>query len=185
VDTKMRRVVTGIDEQGKSVFVSDATIEARIPAALGGNEIFVIWGADETPTVPNTGDAPPQLRFFPTNPDGYRFIVFSQPPDAKVTVPDDLEAALEEMEELTPGMGDAVSENSGAHYTATVDLEYVLDGEFTLELDDGVRKVLRKGDSLVQCGPRHAWHNEGDTMATMLLVFIGARLDAARFASTG
>jgi hypothetical protein len=179
----MRRVVTGIDASGKSVLVSDETIEARVPAALGGNEIFMIWGGDETPTVPNLGETPPQLRFFPSNPDGYRYVVFSQPPDSRVTVPDDLPAALEEMEQLTPGMGDAVSENSGMHYTATVDLEYVLEGEFTLELDDGVSTVLRKGDSLIQCGPRHAWHNKGDTMATMLLVFIGAKLDATRFAA--
>jgi hypothetical protein len=180
VDT-IRRVVTGIDENGKSIFVSDEQLHAKTPAALGGNRIFEVWGGEETPTVPNRGAPPGQLRFFPTNPDGYRYVIFSYPPASKVTVPDDLDAALAEMEELTPGMGDAVSDQSGMHYTATIDLEYVLAGEFTLELDDGVTKTIKAGDSLVQCGARHAWYNRSEEWATMLLVFVGAKLDESRF----
>jgi hypothetical protein len=181
VDT-IRRVVTGIDEHGKSVFVSDEELEPKVPQALGGNRIFEIWGGDATPSVPNDGTPPGQLRFFPSSSDGYRYIIFRQPPQAQVTVPDDMEAALAEMEELTPGMGDAVSDASGVHYTATVDLEYILDGEITLQLDDGVEKVLRAGDSLVQCGARHAWFNRSDAYATILLVFVGAELDERRYA---
>jgi uncharacterized cupin superfamily protein len=152
-------VVTGIDESGKSVFVSDTQLEAKTPAALNGNRIFTVWGSDETPSVPSDGT-----------------------PASKATVPDDLEAALAEMEDLTPGMSEAVTDQSGMHYTATIDLEYVLEGEFTLELDDGVTKVIGKGDSLVQCGARHAWYNRSEEWATMLLVFVGANLDESKFA---
>jgi hypothetical protein len=49
----IRRVVTGIDEKGTSVFVSDEQIAPKRPQALGGNKIFDLWGADETPTVPS------------------------------------------------------------------------------------------------------------------------------------
>jgi hypothetical protein len=177
----IRRLVTGVDENGKSVVVSDTQLEALVPAALNGNRIFPVWGSDETVTVPNDGSPPAKLRFFPPT-AGHRYVIFSYPPASKVTVPDDLDAALIEMEELTPGMGDAVSDQSGMHYTATVDLEYVLEGEFTLELDDGVTQVIRKGDALVQCGPRHAWYNRTEEWATMLLVFVGANLDESRYA---
>jgi hypothetical protein len=177
----IRRVVTGIDESGKSVFVSDTQLEAKTPAALNGNRIFTVWGSDETPSVPNDGTPPPKLRFFPPT-NGHRYVIFSYPPASKATVPDDLEAALAEMDDLTPGMSDAVTDQSGMHYTATIDLEYVLEGEFTLELDDGVTKVIGKGDSLVQCGARHAWYNRSEEWATMLLVFVGANLDETKFA---
>jgi hypothetical protein len=178
----IRRVVTGIDENGKSVFVSDSQLEALTPAALNGNRIFPIWGSDTTVTVPNDGSPPAKLRFFPQT-AGHRYVIFSYPPASKVTMPDDLDAALIEMEELTPGMSEAVTDQSGMHYTATVDLEYVLEGEFTLELDDGATQVIRKGDALIQCGARHAWYNRSEEWATMLLVFVGAEIDESRYAA--
>jgi mannose-6-phosphate isomerase-like protein (cupin superfamily) len=177
----MRRVVTGVDESGKSIFVSDEQVEAKMPPSLGGNEIWEVGGSDQQAVVPTTGEIEQGLRFFPTTPEGYRFVVFTYPPESEMTVPEDAEAAWAETERLTPGMGDAVADSGGMHYTATVDLEYVLEGEFTLTLDDGVSKVLKAGDSLVQFGAKHAWANKGTTPATMLLVFVGARLDEDRF----
>jgi mannose-6-phosphate isomerase-like protein (cupin superfamily) len=177
----MRRVVTGIDENGKSVFVSDEVLEAVMPPSLGGNEIFVVGGSDEQAVVPTTGEVEQGLRFFPMAPEGYRFVIFTYPPEAEMTVPEDADAAWAETERLTPGMGDAVADPGGMHYTATVDLEYVLEGEFTLTLDDGVSKVLKAGDSLIQFGAKHSWANKGDVPATMLLVFVGAKLEEDRF----
>jgi hypothetical protein len=178
----MRRVVTGVDQNGKSIVVSDDEIEPTRPPSLGGNEIYDIFGADEIPHVPSEGADPGLLRFFPAGPGGYRFVIFRYPPDSERTVPDDLEAAMAETERVTPGMGDAVSDASGTHYTATVDLEYVLEGEFTLTLDDGASTVLKQGDALVQCGPRHSWANNSDEWATMLLVFLGGHPHPERHA---
>lgn len=177
----IRRVVTGIDETGKSIFVSDDEVPAVAPPILGGATLIDLFGADEVPTVPNDGSHDEGRRYFPAAPEGYRFTVFSYPPQAQMTFPDDLDAAIAESARMSPGLEDAVSEPDGWHYTATVDLEYVIEGEFTLTVDDGVSKVLRKGDSLVQCGAKHSWLNAGDTQATMLLVFIGAHLDESRF----
>jgi quercetin dioxygenase-like cupin family protein len=47
------------------------------------------------------------------------------------------------------------------HTTDTIDFEVVLSGEVTLELDDGVKKVLRSGDTMVQNGTRHRWGEPG------------------------
>jgi mannose-6-phosphate isomerase-like protein (cupin superfamily) len=177
----IRRVITGIDETGKSVFVADEVVEAKVPPTLGGNQILDLFGSDAIPTVPNDGTVEQGLRFFPTTPEGYRFIIFTYPPESEIVVPEDPAAAWEETERLTPGMGDAVSDSGGMHYTATVDIEYVIAGEFTLTLDDGESRVLKAGDCLVQCGAKHSWANKGDVPATLLLVFVGAHLDESRF----
>lgn len=194
----IRRVVAGIDAQGKSIFVSDEEIEPKVPSALGGNRIYNLWGSNESPRVPGNGIMEEGLRFFPPNDKGHRFVVFTLPPAAEITVPDDLETALAELEELTPGMNDAVSETSGLtgavndatgasrlHYTATVDLEYVLEGEASLEVDDGVEKAFPQGTSIVLCGARHAWFNRSDTMAKVLLVVLGASIDESQYAKRG
>ncbi|MNY62911.1 Cupin domain protein [compost metagenome] len=50
----------------------------------------------------------------------------------------------------------------------------MLEGEITLELDDGCR-LLRQGDVVVQMGTRHAWSNSGNTPARLLFVMVGAQ----------
>jgi mannose-6-phosphate isomerase-like protein (cupin superfamily) len=182
---EIRRVITGIDADGRSAFVSDEIVPAKIPPTLGGNRIFELFGSDSTPTVPSRGEVESGLRFFPTSPDGYRFIVFTMPPEHEIVVPEDADAAWAETERLTPGMGDAVSDASGMHYTATVDLEFILSGEVTLTLDTGDSKVLKAGDALIQCGANHSWANKGTEPVVILLAFIGAKLDESRFAHGG
>lgn len=176
----IRRVVAGIDEDGKSVFVSDEQLKAIAPPILGGAKLIDLFGEDEVPLVPNDGTDNTDRRYFPPR-GGYRFTLFSYPPAATMTVPDDLPAAIAESARLAPGLEDAVSQPDGWHYTRTVDLEYVMEGEFTLYLDDGAKKVLRQGDCIVHCGEKHSWVNESDAQATMLLVFIGADQDGSRF----
>jgi mannose-6-phosphate isomerase-like protein (cupin superfamily) len=180
---QIRRVITGIDPTGKSVVVSDQQVTAVAPPILGGAQLIDLFGADEIPTVPNDGSHDETRRYFPASPEGYRFTVFSYPPQGEVVVPDDLDSAIAESARLAPGLEDAVSTPDGWHYTSTVDLEYVIEGEFTLYLDEGASTVLRAGDCIVHAGEKHSWVNTGTTQATMLLVFIGARQDESRFKS--
>lgn len=178
---KIRRVIAGIDESGKSVFISDDEVQAIAPPVLGGATLIDLFGADAVPVVPNDGYHDLGRRYFPGAPEGFRFTLFSYPPQSQMVVPDDLAGAIAESARLAPGLEDAVSEPDGWHYTPTVDLEYVIEGEFTLYLDDGAKKVLRAGDSIVHCGEKHSWVNESNAQATMLLVFIGAHQDESRF----
>jgi mannose-6-phosphate isomerase-like protein (cupin superfamily) len=177
----IRRVITGIDESGKSIFVSDEQVTGITPPILGGARLIDLFGEDEVPTVPNDGSHDETRRYFPGKPEGYRFTLFSYPPESEMVIPDDLEIAIAESAQQAPGLEDAVSEPDGWHYTPTVDLEYVIEGEFTLTVDDGVSKVLRPGDCLIQCGAKHSWVNKGPGQATMLLIFIGAHFDEDRF----
>ncbi|KAF2087287.1 hypothetical protein K490DRAFT_23256, partial [Saccharata proteae CBS 121410] len=47
----------------------------------------------------------------------------------------------------------------GMHRTATLDYICVLDGEIELELDGGEKRVVGKGDVVVQRGTMHRWRN--------------------------
>jgi len=172
---RVRRVVTGHDRNGKAVFASDEQVDSLTLALIPGAEYHRLWGADEAPTFPDDGRPTAQPSFFP--PVGaYRFALFTVPP-APVSAPADLDlqAALAEMEEKLPGMLAYVEpDNPGMHTTDTIDFEVVLSGEVILELDDGVEKVLRAGDTVVQNGTRHRWRNRGTEPAVLAVSLIGA-----------
>ncbi|MGE2731860.1 cupin domain-containing protein [Mycolicibacterium vaccae] len=173
----VRRVVTGHDASGKSVFASDENVDPRKPAILGGYEFTMLWGADETPRFPDDGSMPQWHTYFPPV-GGFRFSMFTIPPRGS-TPPDlaqlDAEETVTEVEEQLPGLlGYMEPEDPGMHTTDTVDFEVVLEGTVVLELDDGATVTLNPGDTVVQNGTRHRWHNGGDTPARLALFVVGA-----------
>ena len=171
----VRRVVTGHDASGKAVFASDEEVAPVTTALMPGTELHRLWGGDEPPTFPDDGSPRPQPNYFPPV-GGFRFGLFTLPPAGTEMPPGvDIEAGLAEMNEKLPGMLDHVEpDNPGMHTTDTIDFEVVLSGEVVLELDDGVEKVLRKGDTVVQNGTRHRWHNRGPAPAVLAVFIIGA-----------
>ena len=173
---KVRRVVTGVNNDGKSVFVSDDQLEPVTLALLPGAEFHRLWGSDETPKLPTDGSRPSQRPYFPPA-GGYRFEFFTLPPAIDQTLEGiDIEAALAEMEEKLPGLaGYMEPDHPGMHTTDTVDFEVVVSGEVVLELDDGAEVTLKPGDTVVQNGTRHAWHNRGDEPAVVAVGIIGAQ----------
>ena len=172
---RVRRVVTGHDRNGKAVFASDHEIDPLTMALIPGAEYHRLWGADQAPTFPGEGGPTAQPGYFPPV-GGYRFAFFSIPPGTWSMPPElDLEAALTEMEEKLPGMLAYLEvDDPGMHTTDTIDFEVVLSGEVILELDDGVEKVLRPGDTVVQNGTRHRWGNRGTEPAVLASFLVGA-----------
>ena len=173
---RVRRVVTGHDAAGKAVFASDDEVEPVTVAIAPGQEFHRLWGADEAPSFPDDGSMPPHIAYFPPV-GGFRFGLFSVPPATTTRVGPDLDiaAALREMEEKLPGLAGHMEPGApGMHTTATVDYEYVIEGEVVLELDDGAEVTLRAGDTVVQNGTRHAWHNRTDATARLVVVLVGA-----------
>ena len=171
----VRRVVTGHDAAGRAVFASDEEVPPLTMALMPGSEFHRLWGADVAPTFPDDGSPTPQPTYFPPV-GGYRFGLFTLPP-AGTQVPDDVDvtAGLTEIEEKLPGMMAHVEvDDPGMHTTDTIDFEVVLSGEVVLELDDGVEKVLRPGDTVVQNGTRHRWHNRGASPAVLAVFITGA-----------
>ena len=86
-----------------------------------------------------------------------------------------MDAAFGELERKLPGMAATLElDHPGMHTTDTVDFEYVISGEVWLELDDGEEVRLRAGDTVVQNGTRHAWHNRGTDACRMVVISVGA-----------
>lgn len=171
----IRRVVTGVNAEGTSVFVSDDEVEGVSPKLMPGFEFLMVWGQDDTPAAPQDGTPPPRNGYFPPA-GGYRVGMFTVPPDSTPR-PEGLDVgdALADVEAKLPGiMSHMEPDNPGMHTTTTIDVEYVLSGRIVLELDDGETAELGPGDTVVQNGTRHAWRNPFDEPATLLVVLIGA-----------
>ncbi len=173
---KVRRVVTGQVDGGKSVFVSDDEVEPVTVTMLPGAEFHRLWGADAVVQLPTDGTLPSQHAYFPPA-SGFRWGFFTLPPESQASVQDiDFEKAFAELEEKLPGMaGHMEPDAPGMHTTDTVDFEVVLSGEVVLELDDGAEVTLRAGDTVVQNGTRHAWHNRGNVPVVIAVGIIGAQ----------
>ncbi len=178
---KIRRVVTGHDDDGKAVFVDDQEVEPLTLGLIPGAEYYRLWGGNEAPTFPDDGARPADEPFFPPV-GGYRFLVFTVPPGHRQEVggpsptAEELAVGMEELEQKLPGLRDHLEPDApGMHTTASVDFEIVLEGEVWLELDDGAEVHLRPGDAVVQNGTRHAWRNRGDVPARLVAFLVGAR----------
>lgn len=170
----IRRVVTGHDESGRSVFASDEEVDALTLDSLPGWEFFDMWGADGTLTFPDSGALPSYTSYFP-GVGGFRFSFSVIPPESTPPVEGvDEEAALAETNALLPGMMDHLEED-GTHTTDTVDMEVILRGEVTLILDDGQERTLKAGDTVVQNGTRHVWRVRGTEPCLMAVFMLGAR----------
>jgi mannose-6-phosphate isomerase-like protein (cupin superfamily) len=171
----VRRVVTGHDTEGKAIFVSDSTVAPFVPEFSPGSAFHLIWGFDEPPHLPDDGHEPDHPRYFPTV-GGFRLNFFTLPP-AGETMPEgiDVAVALSAMQEALPGLLDHMEpDEPGMHTTATVDVEVVLSGVAELELDDGAKVTLHPGDTVVQNGTRHRWHNPGTEPAVIAVALLGA-----------
>lgn len=148
-----RRVVTGHDARGRSVFTSDGPVPAA-GAAPSGSLFYELWATDAAPAPIGTEliNAGPVTG--PTDPAAGPLSVAPAPNGTKVRI-----------NELPPGAG------SPMHRTQTVDYGIVLDGEVVLVLDDS-ETVLRAGDVVVQRGTSHRWENRSEATARVAFVLI-------------
>jgi len=169
----VRRVVTGHNADGKSVFVSDGPVDPVIPMFTR------IWATEELPTFPDDGSDPIPLGtvagFFPAKPGGIRFWLFTLPPHSSGRDTPQDEEVIAQVEAILPGMAAVMDPGDpGMHTTDTIDLEVILSGRVTLELDDGAEKEMGPGDIVIQNGTRHRWHNRESEPAVMAAILIGS-----------
>ena len=167
--TNLRRVATGHSANGKAIFASDEQVE---PISVSGTAtLHRIWASDDAPTFPDDGSQPRTTAYWPPV-GGFRYLLMTIAPGdgpASPTVNPD------ELNRIMPGLADTMEpDEPGMHTSDTVDLEVVVSGEITLELDDGVMKTMQPGDAIIQNGTRHRWHNLGDEPARVAVILIGA-----------
>ena len=156
-----RRVVTGYDEKGRSVFVSDGVP----PKTTRSGDMLMseLWHLPPGPWTPLSGGDPERDR-----PD------LEPPPGAiawkLLRLPPTGEAAGEGASELED---DERFDNArpGMHRTDTIDWVQILEGRIELELDD-TKVELAAGDCVVQRGTWHRWRVQGDTPCTFAAVML-------------
>ena len=109
---------------------------------------------------------------------GTQFLIVTFPPDAVMMSADfNPEAAAAENLTHVPGLAELFErDNPGMHTTDTVDYGIVLEGEITLELDDGRIAHLQKHDVVIQNGHSTCVaQSERRSPQLMAFVLIGAR----------
>jgi naringenin degradation protein FdeH len=172
---QFRRVVTGHNAAGRSIFVSDGATPHVFSRTKGSAIVHELWETAGTP-ADNRGndDAIKRGHRLPPPKNGSVFRVIEYPPDSERL------AAIAHEEKLPDdgsGRAAASDRNSprhpGFHKTATIDYAIVLSGEIYAMMDEG-EVLLRAGDVLIQRGTNHAWSNRTSENAVVAFVLIDA-----------
>ncbi len=181
-----RRVVTGIDADGKSIVTHDGPSPVHLDT--GSGVVDVIWRTDALPPALSQDDAlSPGAPFQREPPPGglvWRLVEF--PPRARTDNATD-SGSDNATDNATDSGDDDGGDNSSDmpeagvnpdadawHATHSLDFGVVLSGEITLELDTGEVR-LAAGDCLVQRGARHRWRNHGTEPCLISFTNVSAR----------
>jgi mannose-6-phosphate isomerase-like protein (cupin superfamily) len=175
-----RRIVTGHDQDGRAVIVSDAP-PGRVQqvGGPGGPTFFEVWNTRATPVAIDrqSGEPAEDGLVLAPPPGGTRIRVIDFPPEGDAIRGLSAADAAKKFSEM--GGADAAQSRAGAphplmHRTQTLDYAIVLEGELTLVVDQG-ETTLRAGDIVVQRGTSHAWANRSGRSCRVAFVLIDGR----------
>ena len=177
----IRRVITGHDNQGRSIVLADGIAPAENMNPLRpGQRSTDVWKTSEMPV--RIGREEPDTTLGPRD--------FVPPMGTKIRIVD-VPAETEEMRSLSAERaselfklaGDSSSSSFGKskrhplmHRTESIDYAVVLDGEMTMLLDVG-EVQLKTGDVVIQRGTNHAWSNRSGKVVRMMYILIDGRFD--------
>ncbi len=170
----VRRLVTGHDSNGRSVFIEDGPAPDALPSLATPKLIStLIWRTTTSPASydGNEDMAPAGLRV-PTAPQqrgGTVFRVSDIPPDSELGDLSQVDMGRHGVHVSAEGRKRHVM----FHTTDTVDYAIVLEGEIWAVMDDEER-LMKQGDVLVQRGTGHAWSNRTDKPCRMAFILIDA-----------
>ncbi|ROZ52923.1 cupin domain-containing protein [Rhodococcus sp. WS1] len=168
LNAQARRVVAGLDADGKSTIISDENTTARVAAPTF--TVMNLWQVDQLPVHVDDEDGLGQVTLMP--PMGsliYRIASF--PPDSEWDSAD-YQKSLSALE--SGDSHDTDSEIAGLHQTDSIDLITMLSGELYAVLET-TETLLRPGDTFVQRGGKHSWSNRGNIPATYVACTIPAK----------
>lgn len=178
---RIRRVVTGHDEHGKSIVVYDSFAPAvRTSPARPGHYSTEIWRTEGAPApVGNEPDPTTGPRQLKPPKQGTVIRVSEMPPETEALRSFDEGAAKKIFEAF--GQVDASTFKEGGrhplmHRTETIDYAIILAGEVTLVLDDS-EVHLQTGDMVVQRGTNHAWSNRSGKSCIVAFVLVDGKFE--------
>jgi mannose-6-phosphate isomerase-like protein (cupin superfamily) len=164
-----RRIITGVDEDGKSCFVADGATPVRLSGEA--NTKCDIWRTRTLPVAVADGDGLEGGVY--TSPDEgglvYRIVTFR--PDSEWDMSKGFSDANGPLKGMVPP--EEAGGIVGLHITDTVDIVTVLSGELTAVMEIG-ETTLYPGDTLVQRGTKHTWNNRTNEPTTAAVLMISA-----------
>ena len=184
MQTPFRRIVTGHDDEGAAIIVSDAPPPrtVQIGGEAGATQIggeagatfYEVWNTRETPALIDRRSGEPDESGLILAPPkgGTRIRVIDFPPEG-----DDVRQLTEaQARERFGEIGGADASTGGGphplmHRTETVDYGIVLEGELTLIVDND-ETTVQAGDIVIQCGTNHAWANRSGAPCRIAFILI-------------
>src|SRR5258705_13934476 len=142
---KIRRVVTGHDQNGRAVVAIDEICK-NVISRRPNHASCVIWSSGEFPTDNGTDADAGAREVATTDPNGTVF----------------------RLVEYGPGV------SPRNHRTESVDYAIVMSGEIDMEMD-GTMVHLKAGDVRVQRGTIHNWINCGSEPCVVAFVLVAAK----------
>jgi hypothetical protein len=173
-----QRIVTGFDDQGRSVIISDRSWPGRWDRGEHDYDDY-LWVITELPAPLDVAEttSPGIMRLVPSDDEVTVRIVTLQPQSVLAQLSDaEIEARharrdYSEMEELP--------DHPNMHRMPTLDIVVVISGAVELELDSGQVALLKPGDSVIQRGTMHAWRVSGDAPCVLAGVTVRGTADAS------
>jgi len=175
---RVRRVLTGHDAEGKSIFIADGeAANVKEMASMPGLALTDLWETKGAPAS-NAGAADAAERPVRLEPpkNGTILRIVEFPPDSQWR---GTAAARADGHEAFKSIGagharDRASSDPMMHRTSTVDYAIVLKGEIHAVMDKG-EKLLRAGDILVQRGTNHSWSVRGNEPCIVAFALVSAK----------
>ena len=173
----MRRIVTGHNQEGRSIITIDGPPVRSIGEDVGG--LFELWNTDGNiiDTKDNLDRADQDIILSPpTGGTKFRYFQINPTPEG---IP------IEIMQEIAADAFEKIgarhhridtSKHPAMHKTETIDYIILLKGDVTLILDED-EVTLKPHDVVVQRGTNHAWVNNGDEPALLIAVLIDSDLE--------
>jgi hypothetical protein len=163
-----RRVITGVDEKGRSTVIGDELTPRRVAAPAF--TVCDIWETQSLPVPMDTPAAAGEVSIYPHK-GGFAFRVCTFPPDSEY----DKEAAYKESLAAIKGRDTFDAENTipGMHIHDTLDIVTCVSRELHIVLETG-ETLLRQGDSVIVRGVMHSWSNKTDKPVVLTSLMMSA-----------
>jgi mannose-6-phosphate isomerase-like protein (cupin superfamily) len=172
----VRRIITGHNEEGKSVIKIDGPPARSIGEDVGG--LFELWNTDGNDIISTDSFDRADDEIILSPPDGgtkFRYFQINPLPDG---VPEEMmqEIAADAFKKIGADHHRVdTSKHPAMHKTETIDYIILLKGDVTLILDEE-EVDLKPFDVVIQRGTNHAWVNNGDDPALLIAVLIDSNI---------
>ena len=170
---KIRRVVTGHNEQGRSIFISDGDAPTvKEMESMPGLALTDLWKTNESPTNNQGNDeATGEPVVLEPSANGTIFRIVEFPPDDQWR---GQASGADAFDSIGAGhAADSNSEDPMMHKTNTIDYLIVVKGEIWAILDDD-EVCLKQGDVMVQRGTNHSWSVRTSEPCLLAAVLVNA-----------